>query len=342
MQYEKGKVYMKELKKSWKNKEFKKCYLFFGAEKYLIKNYEKILIDELLTQESQMMNLDIFEEEKAQVNTILDVAETLPFLDDKRLIIVRNSQFFKKGSRKEEGVKLIPYMENLPESCCILFIEDKVEKNNLLYKAVMQYGMAIEFKPLGEKDLLTWIKREIKNSGLIISDKVIQYFLQITNQDMDAIKGELEKLISFKGQGGEFFIEDIDQVCSVSIEAKVFDLVRAVAEGQGRKASLIYRNMLTLKESPYTVFYLITSQFRNMLLVTLFQEEGHTNQDIAKRLELRDFAVRQYGTQGKRFSKEGLKKALKECLEVDLKIKMGIMGEETAVELFIMKYSCGL
>lgn len=34
---------MKTLKKNWKNHEFSRCYLFFGEETYLIREYEAAL-----------------------------------------------------------------------------------------------------------------------------------------------------------------------------------------------------------------------------------------------------------------------------------------------------------
>ena len=64
-----------------------------------------------------------------------------------------------------------------------------------------------------------------------------------------------------------------------------------------------------------------------------------TNDAIAAKLGLRDFAVREYLRQSKRFSVKGWEAALRECLDTDLAIKSGRMPEETAVELLIVKYS---
>ena len=125
---------MKTLKKNWKNHEFSRCYLFFGEETYLIREYEAALRKAILPDAAEMMNEDSFKEKRATAAAIMDAAETLPFLNDKRLVIVRNSAFFQKGGRKEEGEKLKAFLSNLPETVCLLFIEEKVEKNNALYK----------------------------------------------------------------------------------------------------------------------------------------------------------------------------------------------------------------
>ena len=194
---------MKTLKKNWKNHEFSRCYLFFGEETYLIREYEAALRKAILPDAAEMMNEDSFEEKRATAAAIMDAAETLPFLNDKRLVIVRNSAFFQKGGRKEEGEKLKAFLSNLPETVCLLFIEEKVEKSNALYKAVVKNGQAVEFKKQAEKDLGTWIKQRCKANGMQMSDGVLNLFLQTVDHDMENLDGELQKLIAYKGEKAE-------------------------------------------------------------------------------------------------------------------------------------------
>lgn len=330
---------MKELKKQWKNGEFGRCYLFFGAETYLLKDYETALEKALLPEGTEMMNHDIFEEKRATAAAIMDAAETFPFLNEKRLVTVKNSEFFQKGGRKEEGEKLKEFLADIPESTCLLFIEEKVEKTSALYKAVSKHGQAVEFKKLTEKDLGTWIKKLCKDNQKQMSESVLGLFLQTVDHDMENMEGELLKLIAYKGEESEIKAEDIRAVCTVSLEARVFDLVKAVAEKRPEKAVQIYRTLLSMKESPYMVLSLITRQFRFILETKLLSESGMTNETIAAKLEIRDFAVKEYLRQSKRFSARVWKDAMKDCLETDLNIKSGKAAEETAVELLIVKYA---
>lgn len=330
---------MKTLKKDWKENKFAPCYLFFGGEAYLIKEYENALQQALLPAGTEMMNHDVFEEKRAEAAAIMDAAETLPFLNEKRLVTVKNSEFFQKGARKEEGERLKAFLANIPESTCILFIEEKVEKTNGLYKAVAKHGQAIEFKKPAEKDIAQWIRHYCKTQGVYMSEGVLGLFLQTVEHGMENIDGELKKLIAYKGEEKEILAEDIRAVCTVSLEARVFDLVKAVAERKPAAAIEIYRTLLSMKESPYMVLSLITRQFRLILETKLFSENGLTQDAIAAKLELRDFAVREYLRQSKRFSAEGWKQAMRDCLQTDLDIKLGLRQEETAVEMLILKYS---
>lgn len=329
----------KELKKQWKNHEFAKCYLFYGTETFLMRDYERTLMQALLPHGTEIMNHDIFEEKRATASAVMDAAETLPFLNEKRLVTVKNSGFFQKGGRKEEGEKLKDFLADLPESVCLLFLEDKAEKNNGLYRSVAKYGQVIEFKRLTERELAVWVRKTFRGNGIAIAEPTIGMFLQTVDQDMENIDREMQKLIAYKEGQGEIQPEDIRTICTASLEAKIFDLVRAVAEKKPEKALRIYHSLILLKESPYMVLSLISRQFRMILQSMLLSQLGMTNAAIAEKLELRDFAVRGYLQQAKRFPAEGWEQALKDCLETDLAIKSGKMGEEMAVELLILRYS---
>ena len=312
---------IKELKKQWKNHEFAKCYLFYGTETYLLKDYENTLTKALLPPGAETMNYDIFEEKRATAAAIMDAAETLPFLNDRRLVTVRNSGFFQKGGRKDEADHLREFLSDLPDNVCLLFVEEKAEKSNGLYKSVVKYGQTVEFKRPTEKELSVWVRKTCRENGIAVSDSVTALFLQTVDQDMENIERELQKLIAYKGSQGDV------------------QPVRAVAEKKAEKALQIYHDLILLKESPYMVLSLISRQFRMILQSMLLSQTGMTNSAIAARLELRDFAVKGYLQQSRRFSPEGWKRALKDCLETDLAIKSGKMGEEAAVELLILRYS---
>lgn len=300
--------------------------------------YEAALTQAILPAGAEMMNHDIFEEKRATAAAIMDAAETLPFLQEKRLVTVRNSEFFLKNGRKEEGEKLKAFLGALPESTCLLFIEEKAEKTNALYKAVAKYGQVLEFQKPKEKELAIWTKRRCRQLGLLLSDAMIDFFLHTVEHDMENIDRELQKLSAYQKEGEPIRPEDIRAICTISLEARVFDLVKAVAERRAEQALQIYRNLMQKKESPYMVLSLMTRQFRLILETLLLSSAGKTQPEIQEMLEIRSFAVKEYQRQAGRFSPEGWKKALRDCLDTDISIKSGRMGEEAAVELLILRY----
>ncbi len=330
---------MKELKKQWKANEFANCYLFYGTETYLVKHYEHTLRNAILPSGMEDMNFDELEGNRATAAAIRDAAETLPFLSDKRLVIVRNSTFFRKNGRKDEGERLLEWMLDIPKTTCLVFIEEKAEKTGKLYKAIARVGQVVEFKPLTEKEVIAWLQKTATAGGVQLSSAAAVSLLRMTDNSMENLQREMDKLIAYKGGSGAITVQDLQAVCSVSLEARVFDLIRAVGEKNTEKAVSLYNNLLAMKESPFMVLSLVIRQFRMIYGAMLLSQAGADNAEIAKKLEVRDFAVREYLQHGKRFSKKDVKQALVDCLQTDLDIKNGRMAEDLAVELLLIQYS---
>ncbi len=331
---------MKELKKQMKEKMFCPCYLFYGNESYLKKAYAEKMKSSMIEESAKLMNYDCFEDKKIAVSTLIDAAETMPFLSDKRLIVVKNSGLFRVG-RKDDSEKMAEYIANIPESTCILFIEEEIDKRGKLYKAVGKNGYAVEFKALSEKDLVTWISRECKKNNLKIEGATASYLIRTVGGDMENLVREMAKLAAFEGEGGIISTHDIDEICIKSLETRIFDLVGALGSGKTKEAVTIYRNLLMMKESPIMVLTMLSRQFRIILQCKTLLEAGEPQNGIGQRTGLRDFVVRECLRQGKNFSTKRLKEGLDDCLETDVNIKTGKMNGELAVEVLIIKYGTG-
>lgn len=328
---------MKDLKLDLKNKVFKKCYLFYGDESYLMKKYETKFVKTILDDSQMAMNLEIITKDNIYIDDLLKVVETYPFFAEKRVVVVHNSNFFKKGTKKDEGAKLIPYMENLPDTCVLIFIENEVEKNNALYKAVNKFYKVAEFTKLDNKDINTWIKRELKNNNITMNNGVLNYFIENIDNNMEQISNEIQKLSAFEFESGEVTIKDINDICSLSLESRVFELSNGVINGNALKACEIYKNLLSANESPFGVLYLLIMQFRTILMIKALKEENKTVQEIAKIIKSSDYRVKILMKDSSRFSLNDIKKIIILAQETDQNIKSGFMNEEVAVELFIMR-----
>lgn len=329
---------MKELKKQIKEGRFHSCYLFYGPESYLIQLYTARLRGALLTPEQEMMNMDVFSDKKADVSAIMDATQTLPFLADRRLIVVKDSGLFQAG-RKEDSNRMAEYVAHIPQGSTLLFVEESVDKRGKLYKAVAKEGYAVEMKPLSDKDMIRFLVGESKKSGVILSEKGADYFFRAVGGSMENLVLELEKLVAYKGKGGEVDVADVDAICTKSLELRVFDLVDAMAVKNAQLALDIYRNLLQRKESPIMVLAMLYRQFRMIFQCKTLADAGASQREIAEKTGIRDFLVRGSLKQGGRFTADGLKAAMKECLLTDVDIKSGKINGDLAVEMVLLKYS---
>lgn len=324
---------MEQLLQDLKQGTYKNVYLLCGEEAYLRNQYKKRLKDALVT-EGDTMNYSYYEGKDINPRAVIDMAETLPFFADRRVILIENSGFLK--NKCEE---LADYMSGISETTCIIFAETEIDKRGRLYKEVKKYGRVVEFGVQKEDTLMKWILGILKKEGKNITRETLQAFLTKTGSDMQIIKNELEKLIAYTDGREVITTEDVEQVCITQTTNKIFDMINAVAEGKQKRALELYEDLLALKEPPMRILFLIARQFNQLYQLKLLEKEGVPSGEIAKTAGIMPFAMRKYQAQARSFTKEELRGAVEECIEAEESVKTGKMGDRLAVELIIMKYS---
>ena len=315
-------------------KNIEKCYLLYGEDTFSRKSYEDKIKKKVVDEAAEMMNVSVFNDVKTTAGQIIEAAETFPFLCDRRFILVKDCGFFTEGKKAESDL-LADYMQNLPETACIVFSEEKPDKRLKLYKAVEKNGIAEEFKGLSDTDLASMIEKKFAKNGIKASKSVCVYMVRCTGADAELLKSESDKLLAYLGDRKDVTAADIDAVCQKSAETKVFDLVDAMIAGKTEKALEIYRNLLNLNESPFMVLSLISRQFRIIMKSKSLSESGVSSNEIAKMIGVPSFAVNGALRQAKGFTYDTLKGALNKCIETDYMIKTGQLDAVTAVEMII-------
>ena len=177
---------MKTLSEDIKTRNFKRAYLLCGEEEYLVKNYKKQLIQAI--NGGDTMNSNFYEGKGLNVKEIIDVAETMPFMAEYRLVVLEDTEMFKSG-----GDELAEYVKSIPESTIMLFVESNVDKRSKLYKAVKANGYICEMTSQTEGDLSVWAARLFANAGKRITKANMMYLLQKVGTDMETLSTEIEK-----------------------------------------------------------------------------------------------------------------------------------------------------
>ena len=322
---------MKQLNEDIKTGQLKKVYLLWGQEAYLRKQYRDRLRSALAGEDT--MNCHYFQGKDTDTGEIIDLAETLPFLAPRRVIIVEDSGLFKKG-----GEALAEYLKRAADAAYFVFIEEEVDKRSRLYKAVKETGRITEFSVQDENTLCRWIAGMAARGKKGITEHSIRYFLEKTGTDMANIRMELEKLFCYTADRNTITEEDIDKICTRKVSNQIFDMISALAEKKQKKALALYYDLLALKEPPMRILFLIGRQFNLLMQVKECRKKGYDNRTIAGKTGLRDFLVGKYAAQASRFPTDGLKKAVNACVETEEKVKTGRINDVLGVELLIIEY----
>lgn len=324
---------MKSINEDIRTGQFKQAYLLYGEEAYLKKQYKNKLTEAMLPGKDQM-NYSYYEGKGINPAELIDLAETMPFFAERRLIVVENSGFFKNAVPE-----LADYIKNMPESACFLFVEQEIDKRGKMYKAVKDKGRAVEMGRQDEKTLMLWIAGNMKREGKQIRESTARYLVTKSGTDMENLEQEMEKLFSYTAGKTEVTPQDIDAICTVHISNQIFAMVEAVAMREQKKALELYYDLLALKEPPMRILYLLTRQFKLLMEVKNLQKQGFGKAEVAKEAGLHPFVAGKYLQQCRTFTEAELRGILEEAVGTEERVKTGRLNDVMSVELFIVKNS---
>ena len=326
---------MKSLNEDLKTGQLNNVYLLYGEEAYLKKQYKDKLRNAMVSPDDNM-NYAYYEGKGININEVIDLAETLPFFAERRVIVLEDTGLFKSASPE-----LADYIKEMPDTTSMIFVEAEVDKRGKLYKAVQAKGRAVELGRQDENTLVRWVAGIVKQEQKMISESTVRFFLAKVGTDMENIQKELEKLFCYTLDKDSITAEDVEEICTTQITNQIFDMVNAVADKKQRKALEYYYDLLALKEPPMRILFLLTRQFKQLLEVKTMDRQGYGRKEIAEKIGINPFVVGKFQTQAKAFSGKELRVIIEDSVETEEAIKTGRLSDILGVELFIMKYSGG-
>ena len=278
------------------------------------------------------MNYNYFEGKGLDVNELISLADTMPFFSERRLILIEDSGFFKTSSEA-----LAEYLPTMPDTTCIVFVEEAVDKRNKLYKKVKDLGHIAEMKRQDSAQLARWAATILAQNGRKITPSTMNLFLERVGDDMENIRMELEKLVCYTMGRDVITKEDVDAVGTVHVTSRVFDMVAAIVAGNTKKAMDLYEDLLTLKEPPMRILFLIARQFNQLLQIKELTAAGKDKGAMASALKVPPFAVGKLTAQARAFTRDQILSWVTLCVETEEAVKTGRLSDRLAVELLIAR-----
>lgn len=324
---------MQRINEDIKTENFKQMYLLCGSEDYLRSQYRDRLKKALLG-DGDAMNLSCFEGKDISQPQLVDLAETMPFLAERRVIVIENSGMFKGGSDV-----LADYLKEVSPTAFFVFSEKEVDKRNRLYKVVRDKGYVGEFGEQDEATLTRWVAGLVKKENMEIDRAAIALLLYKTGTDMENIRRELEKCICYCLKRGRITAQDVEMICTERLSNRIFDMINFLAAGKQEQALKLYYDLLALKEPPMRILFLISRQFNMLLQTKMLREKGYDKRIISEKLGVAPFIAGKYMDQAAHFKRPVLRKALEDCVQAEEDVKTGRIGDVMSVELLMIKYS---
>ncbi|MDD6551082.1 MAG: DNA polymerase III subunit delta [Lachnospiraceae bacterium] len=325
---------MRSIDSEIEQKNFKRIYLLFGKEHYLLKENREKLLTALGVTDRKDMNFTYLSEKNFNVPALVADSDTLPFFADRRVILIEESGYFK-GNKKEKD-RLVKYIPDIPETTVIVFVESEVDKRDKLYKAVVKNGTVEEFVIGDQNELLKWIGGRLSADGIQMRRDAWNEFYLRCGSSMDLMDAEYQKLSAYCWEKKQIEKSDVEAICSNASETKIFALSDAISERNAAKVFDVYHDMLRQNEKAPGILALIQRQLMQLYDLKLMNRDGVSFADKKKNLGISyDFIIRKLETYQKRFKEDELRRLLKKAADYEEDFKSGRIEDSIAVELLL-------
>ncbi len=319
----------KEFAQAVKAGKVQGAYLLEGPEENIKSAALDSLRKALLPEGLEELNESLMDAPAS--DAIIAACETLPFMAEKRLVVVREHPAFM--GRADADEKLIAYIPNVPESAALIFCcRGKADGRKKLYSAIKKHGHIVTFAPLTDQELNAWIHKSFTSLGKAVDAHTASVLAFTVGSDTALLRREIEKLCALAGDRDTVTEADVQMIATRSIECTVFEMVDAVVARQQGRAFGLLRDMLTAGQERLGILAMLLRQYRLMQHIKIMQYEKLPLPEIKKRLGIAPFAADRCIRQAGGYSGGQVKRAVKICLDTEYMVKSGQMNQEGALE----------
>lgn len=326
---------MKEIE----NKEFRSLYLLHGTETYILDEAVKKIVNGALTEEDMEFNLSQYDLEETPIEVAIDDAETMSFMGDKKVVIVKNPIFLT--GQKEKGVEHnLDFFEQYVQSPCpstifvIVAPFEKLDKRKKITKALLKSAGVLEAAGFNERNAEMWIREKTNEMNVRITPDAIGRLVQNVGANLQMLESELSKMEMYVGDNGTITEEIVDEMVAKTLEQNIFTLVDKVVNRKIDDALKIFYDLLRQNEEPIKITSLITRQFRIIFQAKILTKQGVPQGELSKRLGLHPYAVKIAVQQSSQFQEDELMDILNKLSDMDYKMKTGT-NKKLLLEMFL-------
>jgi DNA polymerase-3 subunit delta len=266
-----------------------------------------------------------------------------PFLSDKRLVIVKGmlAWITRKGAGetgKQAVEHLLTGLPDLPEWARVVFVErSKLSDSNKILKLAQQSGgNGYEKNFTAPKDSTGWVIARARDVyGAKIEPAAATALASVTVGDLRRADNELLKLVSYAGTERPITEADVALLTPYLAEANMFEMVDALAEGRGKAALSLVHRLLESDADVFSLYGMITRQFRLLLLAKEHLTNGGAPKEIAQAISVHPYVAEKLAKQSRSFTLEGLETIYRALQDYDFRMKTGQIAPELALDLLI-------
>lgn len=311
-------------------------YLIYGEEEFFINEALGILERTVLGDMSRDFNFDSFYGKEASASNIVDVAETLPMMAERRLVIVRDADKWTES----DWSQFDNYFSRPSESTVLVFVMKAIDKRKKTHKRLLEVAASLEMKKPYDNQVPGWILYVAKKWNCTIDGDAVALLHQFVGSSLMDVNNEMQKLAQYLGPHKTITSKDVITVVSNIKVQSVFDLSRAIGDCDKARALLCLSQLLAHGQNEVGILALVSRHVRILRSVKLAKKEGVKGAQLASKVGVSPYFLTEYEAQARHWSEKKIEKTFRALIDVDRALKSSPISSHIWLENFVIQ-TCG-
>lgn len=314
----------------------------YGEVPELVEKKSNEIVESYLNEKKDDFNYVKYNLYDTSFNQIIEEALTMPFISEKKAIVVKNAFIFtgEKVSKdiQPNNEQVNEFLEKYDGENFIIFevYQNKLDERKKITKTLKKTSKLTKVEQMSEQEIKIWIKNKLHENFKDIKQDALDLFIELTGINFNIVSQELEKIILFLGERPTINKKDVEEIINRSLEQNVFLLTEYIQKGEKYKAIQLIKDLIVMKEEPIKLLALITSNYRLYYQCKILSRKGYSGQQIAKTINVHPYRVKLALNQVKHYQLTHLLNIIDQCAETDYKLKSSYMDKQLILELFIL------
>lgn len=314
---------------AWRKNDIKPVYLFAGEEAYLADEAMEYLVKKLGVD---AFNHEIFYGADVDVSKFALAMQTLPFLAERRLLVLRDAQELSAVESKE----IAEFLKKPADSACVVLVwNERVSRDarrNPLFAAAEKGGSVVEFRQLYDRELPGWIVERVRKESKTIAGDAVQALMRESGANLNDLANEIEKLLIYAGSRAEITAHDVEALSGHTRVASLNTLSEEIEARRVDRALMSVEKLVEEGEVPLRILATIGRVLRRLLVAkSLEVQKKSPHQDIRQELNLNQYFDRAFFTNLAKYTLKDLEYALERLLHADLELKTSARPEQSVL-----------
>ncbi len=309
-------------------------YLFHGSDEFS-RSEAVAALRQQIPPDLLDLNSTVLAGRTLKLSDLAVACEAVPFLTDRRLVLVSDALKHLKAGKARDDMR--SYLEQVPPTCDLVFVEDEVDKRSSLFTYLKKHGEVREFAPRQGTELARWLIERATHLDARLNQQTAQHLITYVGHDSRLLITELQKLATYVGQGGRITNREIDVLVQDSQEYNLFAFLDHLSMRRRGAALQGIRALLNEGQAPTYILFMLARQVRILLGVYELDGQRVRPNDIASHLRLKPFVVKKALEQVRGFRAGELERMHDYLLELDHATKTGRMPADVALDMLVMK-----